>query len=128
MPLEILLVIVIGGIAGIALLLHLTGRSARLRLTDQTARRAWLRHSPDEEPGTVLLSDDGHSALVRTELGHGLVWSFGQDTVARHLGEVDVSACGSGLKIDFHDFSTPPTRITLSGPELKLWERELNIT
>ena len=128
MPLEILLVIVIGGIAGIALLLHLTGRSARLHLTGDTARRAWLRHSPEEEPLAILIADDGHAALIRTDTGHGLVWSFGQDTVARHLGEVDVSVCGSGLKIDFHDFSTPPTRITLSGPELKLWERELNIT
>lgn len=35
MPLEVLLILVVGGIAGIALLLHVTGRSATRRLKDE---------------------------------------------------------------------------------------------
>ncbi len=78
MPLEILLVLVVGGIVGIALMLHLTGRSRLRVLTRDVAQDEWIRHFPDDDVVDVTVSHDGHSALIRTRAGAGLLWSFGR--------------------------------------------------
>jgi hypothetical protein len=57
MPLPVLIALVIGGIAGIALILHLSGRSRVVALTEVTARAAWLRHFPDDR-----VARDSHAA------------------------------------------------------------------
>ena len=49
MPLEVLLVLVVGGIAGLAGLMHLLGCSRGFDLRDAgVARTEWLRHWPGE--------------------------------------------------------------------------------
>ncbi len=121
MPLEILLVLVVGGIAGITLLLHLTGRSEPFVLTPETARAQWLRHAPDDTIIDVTISNDRHAALVRTETGAGLLWSFGADTVARHLLDFDWIERPEGFEIQFHDFGTPGTLIHLDEIERAHW-------
>jgi len=90
MPLNVLLIIIVGGIAAIALLLHLLGKSRLAVLTQEDARSAWHRHFPDDEILDLTVAHDGHAALVQTSQGPGLLWSFGADTVARHLRDFDL--------------------------------------
>ncbi|WP_120632384.1 hypothetical protein [Ruegeria sp. EL01] len=121
MPLEILLVLVVVGITGITLLLHLTGKSAQRELTADIARDQWLRHAPDDAIIDVTVSHDRHSALIRTETGPGLLWSFGADTVARHLVDFDWIEHPDGFEVQFHDFATPGTIIRLDETECAHW-------
>ncbi len=122
MPLEILLVLVIGGIAGITLLLHLSGRSRMFDLTPETARAQWMRHFPDDVIIDIAVAHNGHAALVRTEAGAGLLWSFGADTVARHLRDFDWLETSDGIDVQFHDFSTPRARLRLDETERRHWQ------
>lgn len=122
MPLEILLVLVVGGIAGITLLLHLTGKSRQHVLTRETAPDQWLRHFPDDTVIDATIAHDGHAAIVRTETGAGLIWSFGADTVARHLMDFDWLETSDGFEVQFHDFSTPRARIHLDETERRHWQ------
>lgn len=122
MPLEILLVLVVGGIAGIAVLLHLTGKSRLQVLTPDTASEQWLRHFPDDIVVDVTVAHDGHAALVRTNIGAGLIWSFGADTVARHLRDFDWLNHPKGLEVQFHDFGTPHVIVHLDETERRHWQ------
>ncbi|NOD84453.1 hypothetical protein [Ruegeria sp. HKCCD6119] len=121
MPLEILLTLVVGGIAGVTLLLHLTGKSQQVMLTPDIARSQWARHFPDDDVVDVTVSHDGHAAMVRTSSGNGLLWSFGADTVARHLLDYDLLDHPEGFEILFHEFSVPKTLIRLDDFERHHW-------
>lgn len=126
MPLEILLVLVVGGIVGITLLLHLSGRSRIRELTPENARSEWLRHAPDDVIIDVTLAHDRHAALVRTETGTGLLWCFGADTVARHLLDFDWLDHPKGIEIQFHDFATPKVVVRLDDFELPHWQQMMD--
>lgn len=121
MPLEILLVLVVGGIAGIALLLHVTGKSRLRLLTPESARAEWLRHAPGDEVIDVTVAHDGHAALIRATSGKGLLWSFGADTVARQLLDFDWMDHPKGIEVQFHDFSTPKVILCLDDTERQHW-------
>lgn len=121
MPLEILLVLVVGGIAGVTLLLHLTGRSQQFNLSANSARDQWIRHFPDDTVIDVTVAHNGHAALVRTETGPGLLWSFGADTVAQHLLDYDLLDRTDGFEIQFHNFGTPKAIIHLDEFERRHW-------
>ncbi len=125
MPLEILLVLVIGGITGITAMLHLTGRSRLRALTQDGARREWLRHSPDDYIIDVTVAHDGRSALIRTPSGNGLVWVFGMDTVARHLLDFDWLDRPDRFEIRFHEFGTPKAIVRLDDFERQHWRHLL---
>lgn len=90
MPLPVLLTLVIGGISAIAILLHLSGRSALRVIDPEDAHADWHRHFPDDRIRSVLVARDGHAALVETDQGPGLLWAFGADTAARHLRDFDL--------------------------------------
>ena len=121
MPLEILLALVAGGISLTALILHLTGRSARTIMSADEARSAWLRQFPEDNVGQVLTAQDGHAALLQTSQGMGLVWAFGADTVARPLQGSDLTETPNGLRVRFPEFSARSTRLTLSETERVDW-------
>jgi len=125
MPLEILLILVIGGISTIAVILHLSGRSKRSDLTLETARAAWLRHFPQDTVHDILLARDGHAALVETETGPGLLWALGADTVGRRLQDYALSETADGLAIRFHDFTAPRVTLTLAPDETPIWQQRL---
>lgn len=125
MPLELLLVLVVGGIAGITALLHLTGKSNQCLLTMDTARSEWLRHFPDDDVLGITLSHDNHAALIRTGTGSGLLWAFGADTVARHLHDFDWIDHPDGIEIQFHDFGTPGVTVHLEETERPNWRHLL---
>ncbi|WP_170762214.1 hypothetical protein [Ruegeria lacuscaerulensis] len=122
MPLEILLVLVVGGIVGITVLLHLTGKSRIRALTPESVRSEWLRHAPDDDIIDITIAHDRRSALIRTETGNGLLWSFGADTVARHLLDFDWLEHPEGFEVQFHDFSTPKVIIRLDEFERPHWQ------
>ncbi|CAD0184099.1 hypothetical protein RUESEDTHA_00977 [Ruegeria sp. THAF57] len=125
MPLELLLVLVVGGIAGITLMMHLAGKSRVRTLTPESARSEWLRHVPDDDIIDVTVAHDGHSALIRTPAGNGLVWSFGADTVARHLLDFDWMDHPDGLEVFFHEFGTPKVLVRLDEFERQHWQHLL---
>lgn len=128
MPLEILLTLVIGGIALIVLLLHLLGKSARRVMSAEDARAAWHRHFPDDAVTGLALARDGHAALVQTEQGPGLLWAFGADTVARHLRDFDLIEIPGGLHIRFHDYTAPGVTLRLSDDERARWADRMRPT
>jgi len=125
MPLELLLILVVGGISAIALLLHLSGRSQPKVMTEPQAREAWFRQFPENPILELTLAKDGHAALVRTGDDNaplGLVWSFGADTVARFLEGAKLSPCQQGLHLHLADFSAPAVQLHLSQAEAALWQ------
>lgn len=122
MPLELLLVLVIGGIGSIALLLHLTGYSAIKPMDNDTARAGWLRHFPDDPALDLTLSGDGRAALVRTHTARGLVWQVGADTTARKLGDHHFTDTAHGLLLRFDDFGSPRLKLRLSDKERAHWK------
>ncbi|SLN50814.1 hypothetical protein [Ruegeria meonggei] len=125
MPLEILLILVAGGIVGVTVLLHLSGKSELRALTPELAQSEWLRHAPDDTIIDVTVAHDGHSALIRTQTGNGLLWSFGADTVARHLLDFDWLEHPDGFEIQFHDFGTPKVIVHLDDFERRHWRHLL---
>jgi len=122
MPLDILLILVIGGIAGIALLTWLAGLAKPRTLDDAEARSEWERHYPDDTVQSVWVSHDMRAALVMTEQGAGLLWTMGADTVARHLLDFDLIEEPHGLSIDFHDYTAPRVHLHLDADERFVWQ------
>lgn len=123
MPLEILGPMVVLGIAGIALLLHLTGRTAPMRLeTEEDARRAWLREHGEDAPGAVLVAASGRAALLRLSSGAlGLVTVMGADPSARYLTGASWETTAQGLRIRPPDFAAPRFDIALSEDDRAAW-------
>lgn len=129
MPLSLLLPMVILGIAGIALLLHLLGLSRpALIASEAAARAAWLREFPEDTPTRVTLSHDNHAALIDTVQGHGIVWPMGADTTARYLTGAEVTRTPTGLNIDLPDYTAPRIRLRLDESELERWPALLEKT
>jgi len=125
MPLYLLLILVIGGISMVALLLHRLGKSDKVVLDAQTARHAWTRHFPDNEVHNVIVAQDGHAALVETDHGPGLLWSFGADTVGRHLQGYHLNKAPDHLTVIFADFSAPRVTVHLNDDERPTWQQKL---
>ncbi len=123
MPLNILLILVVGGIAILALLLHLLGKSRLVILTPEDARTAWHRHFPDDEILGLTVASDGHAAVVQTDQGPGLLWSFGADTVARHLRDFDLLEKPGHLSVIFRDFTAPRVTLYLNATERPLLQK-----
>lgn len=120
MPLHILLILVIGGIAGIGALLHVLGHSTPFAIdSDATARREWARHLPEDSIATVEIAESGRAALVLTDAGPGLLRSFGADTVAHRITRAAVAK--GGLRLWLTDFGAPPVRVALTPAEALRW-------
>lgn len=123
MPLNVLLILVVGGISLIALLLHLLGKSRQITLSLEDARTALHRHFPDDQIVDLMVASDGHAALVQTDQGPGLLWSFGADTVARHLRDYDLLNEPHHIRVIFHDFSAPSATLHLTDAERPTWQK-----
>lgn len=128
MPLPVLLVLVVGGIAAIAVLLHLTGRSQALVMSPEMALAAWARHFPGDDTVEALVTPDGHAALVLTRQGNGLLWAMGADTVARRLRDFDLIETAEGLTILFHDFTAPRVTLRLDEFQRRRWLNLMDTT
>lgn len=129
MPLSILLPMVILGIAGIAVLLHLLGWSRPAVLKDETAaEQAWLKEFPEDPPKRVVLSHDQHAALVETSKGRGVVWPMGADTTARYLDNAKISFNSNVLSITLPDYTAPRILLTLDRDEAEQWPQLMERT
>ena len=123
MPLEWMLALVAGGIAGIAALTWALGWSAPLRLgTPSEACRWWDRERPDRPARGAALAADGRAALIATEAGPGLVRVMGQDCTTHDLDGASIRAAPGGLDIRFPDFAAPRLRVRLDeGGDRAAW-------
>ena len=114
MPLSVLIPLVVTGIAGIVLILHLLGLSAPAQLADSAAaRRAWLREFPDLPPTGITLTHDRRAAVIETHDGPGVVWTVGADTTARRLTHAEIRRIGDGHELRLADFTAPRVRLSL---------------
>lgn len=128
MPLGLLLSLVIGGIAGIAVLLHLLGWSRQARLADRQALlAAWQDYDPDTPAEPLVLAPDGRAGLVRTAAGVGIVWAFGADFVARLLdfNRLRVTETARGLRLQTGDATAPRITLRLPPEERAAWRAAL---
>jgi len=122
MPLHILLPLVVLGIVGIAVLVHIMGWSKAATLADEAAAEsAWLDEFPDDPPIRVVLSQDRHAALVMTKKGRGVIWPMGAGTTARYLTDGKISRTARGLRIDLPDYTAPRIHLTLDESEANKW-------
>ncbi|WP_415921510.1 hypothetical protein [Tateyamaria sp. SN6-1] len=130
MPLHILIILVVGGIAGVALALHLLGRTGRAPLAIRELKGEWRRHFPDdtfEDDASfqVLVNAAGNRGLLRSDQSHGLIWSMGADTAARRLPARAVRDTPRGLDILFDDPGAPRISVRLGETEKALWRAYL---
>lgn len=126
MPLWLFAVIVVGGIAGVIALIHFLGFSRQFHINnDDVTRTQWLRHWPDDQIQSLRRAKEGHAALVESQNGPGLLWSFGADTTARHIQSATTTPCETGLIFTLHDFTAPHVTITLGADEAKQWQSEI---
>ncbi|WP_299744005.1 hypothetical protein [uncultured Tateyamaria sp.] len=123
MPLHILLILVVGGIAGIALVLHWLGLSKVPPFTPETASAAWLRAHPDDVIEKTMITADGRAARITTERGPGILWQMGADTCARLLTgneTLRINAKSTTLYLD--DYAAPKVRLHLTPDEYTDWQ------
>ncbi len=127
MPLYLLGPIVVFGILGIALLLHVLGNSRRLRMEDtEQVRRLWLAQYPKTTVTQVEIADSNHQALVVTDQGPGLVWAMGADAACRLVPRgCEVRETGKGLRVRLHDYTAPAVAITLADGLRQQWKHIL---
>ncbi len=122
MPLTILLPLVIFGIAGIAVLLHLLGLSRTVRIeTEARARTAWLREFPEDAPRRITLCQNRGAAMIQLADGAGVVWPVGADTTARHLTGAQITPTKDGICITLPDYTAPRIHLTLAAEEAAHW-------
>lgn len=129
MPLNILLPMVIVGIAGIVLLLHLLGLSRPARFeTEAQARAAWLREFPDDIPQRITLCEHRGAALIGLADGFGVVWPMGADTTARHLTSAQITRAAGGLHITLPDYTAPRIHLRLGAEEAAQWLHQTELS
>ena len=129
MPLHILLPLVVLGIAGIALVLHLLGYSRRATIRDRAhAERLWRHHWPEDEVSDALVATDGHAALVQTARGPGILWAFGADTSARLLAGARLMPGNDALRLRLRDFTAPSVTLRLPPDEARTWQAVIERT
>lgn len=122
MPLHILLILVIGGITGIAVALHLLGLSRTEPFTLETAHAAWLRNRPHDRVLRIDLTADGHAARVTTDAGRGILWQMGADSCARLLdGTEEAHADRTTVTLHLNDYTAPKIRLHLTPQEQDDW-------
>lgn len=118
MPLPILGALVVFGIGGIVLLVHLLRMSKRLVLRDEADARAVFAHDyPDARIGDVLLTDDGDGALFSTSDGPAVATAFGDGWFTRALrsGDVkEVRETKARLHVRLDDFGAPSISLAIA--------------
>lgn len=126
MPLEILLVLVVGGITGIAILSHSLGLSKRRAFQSaDDAQAAWQREYPSSSVTDIILSQSGYAALIQTRRSIGVVWTMGDDTCARILRSPKIARVKTGLRLRLADYAAPVIKLELSTEETALWAAKL---
>lgn len=127
MPLEWLIAMVGIGVPGFVLLNHLTGNSARHRLTEDEVQ-AVARKELGEALSELQLADDGLTALGATGDGTLVVaWSMESLTALRTLPPAaTVADTGKSLVLRLRDAGFPRLVITLADADTRAhWQPRL---
>jgi len=130
MPLPILGALVVLGIGGLVLLVHLLGGSKKLRYEDETAAAAALMADyPYVRIRQTVLADDQRAALFNLADGVGFAAPFGKGRLTRVLGPDDVSGVEDGpdgLTIHLTDYTAPRLTVKLTNAETRAaWKARL---
>lgn len=129
MPLGMLVALVVGGIAGIAVLTHVLGWSRpRQFLIKEDATRGWLREFPDTTVISVTLCANGAAALITSDAGPGLVWPMGADTSARFLTGAQVTVRNDRLIVHLQDYTAPRITLRLGADDSAAWRDRIGDT
>lgn len=119
MPLPFLIPLVVGGFAGIAGTLHLSGLAAKRRFAAESeARDAWRRAVPEAEIRQVALSRDGRAALIVTKMGPGVVWAMDAGGAARLCPGARIESTRRGPVLHLSEGSTPGIPLALPKTEV----------
>lgn len=121
MPLPVLALLVVGGIAAIAVLTWSFGMATPRRFDADDARAAWLREFPALPPHTVTPCESASAALVDTAQGPGLVWAMGADSAARLVSGARVTCRRNGLRLHLDDYDAPRIDLALTEDEARAW-------
>ena len=118
MPLPLLGALVVLGIGGLVLLIHLLGWSKRPHYADAAeATAALLADYPNVEIRDVALADDGRAALFDLAEGVGFAAPFGEGRLTRLITDDDVKKVDEapdGLTIWLSDYTAPRLTIALT--------------
>ncbi len=121
MSLGLLAVMVVIGVSGVVLLVHLTGGSRRARLEDELAARARFGVDyPDLAIVAVYLTQDGDAAFLALEDSRvGIVAAVGDRFLTRMVGAHDLAGTprvtGATLMLRLRDFTWPGGAFTFAG-------------
>lgn len=121
MSLGLLAVMVVFGVSGVVLLVHLTGGSRRARLEDEAAARArFAIDYPDLAIVAAYRTQDGDAAFLALEGGRaGIVAAVGDRFLTRIAGAHDLAGTprvtGATLTLRLGDFTWPGGAFTFAG-------------
>ncbi|MCO5158223.1 MAG: hypothetical protein M9945_15985 [Aquamicrobium sp.] len=120
MSLGLLVAMVVIGVSGVVLLVHLTGGSRRARLADEAAARARFGVDyPDPAIVAVHLTQDGDAAFLALDDGRvGIVAAVGDRFLTRLVGAADLAGAprvaGATLMLRLRDFTWPGGAFTFA--------------
>lgn len=125
MPLHILALLVIVGLAAIISAIHFSGGSRAV--APMTADQAMMRFCQDHQMTRItncVLADDGKSAIVTSDRAQevGLVLQLGDKLVTRRLSADLLAAVDDtpeGLALKLKDFTLPTVLVRLSSAAAK---------
>ena len=121
MPLEILGALVVFGISGVVLLVHLLRMSPRKVFADEAdARAAFSADYPEAAVEHLAMSDDGRAAVLATNRGPAAVTVVGDGTLTRLFAGGDIRRIEERtgrLRIVLDDFGAPNLTLAFAEPE-----------
>ncbi len=121
MPLPILGALVVLGIGGLVLLVHLLGGTKRPRYEDEAAAAAaFTSDYPHAQIRRTMLADDRQAALFQLAEGVGFAAPFGEGRLTRLLGPDDVSGVDEGpmgLTIRLTDYTAPRLTVRMANAD-----------
>lgn len=130
MPLPILGALVVLGIGGLVLLVHMLGGSKKRLYEDEAAAAADLKQDyPQAQIRQTMLADDRKSALFTLSDGVGFAARFGQGRLTRVLHANDlkrVEEGPDGLTIHLADYTAPRLLVRISSAQARaVWKAYL---
>ena len=130
MPLPILGALVVLGIGGLVLLIHLFGWSKRPQYADEAeAAAALMTDYPNATIQQARLADDRRAALFLLSTGVGFAAPFGEGRLTRVLNVEDIRRVDEGrdgLTIRLTDYTAPQLDVMIADAEAQqVWAKRL---
>ena len=124
MPLWLLAVIVVVGLAAIFAVLYFAGLTRVLELTEATARHEFIADNPNLTPERITLAASRQAALVEAD-GLHLLWVMGADVATHRLqGAIPVDT-ETGLSVHIPNYAAPRVALVLTPEETRDWKRRI---